>query len=108
MSRWPAGPDIPCWSSELNETAQYGCPYGTLSPELAKRAEGSDPLATPLMQVLLDWAEQKFRAMGRPDAPDLAAELGLPTRAAPSSATRSDPPSSWPTKPDASENGSRH
>ena len=64
MSRWPAGPDIPCWSSELNETAQYGCPYGTLSPELAKRAEGSDPLATPLMQVLLDWAEQEFRAMG--------------------------------------------
>ena len=66
-----------------DETAQYGCPYGTLSPELAKRAEGSDPLATPLMQVLLDWAEQKFRAMGRPDAPDLAVELGLPTRAAP-------------------------
>ena len=78
MSRWPAGPDIPCWSSELNETAQYGCPYGTLSPELAKRAEGSDPLATPLMQVLLDWAEQKFRAKGRRDAPDLAVELVSP------------------------------
>jgi hypothetical protein len=27
------------------------------------------------MQVLLDWAEQQFRAMGRRDAPDLAVEL---------------------------------
>ena len=56
-------------------TAQHGCPYGTLCSELAKHSEGSDPLAAPLMQIPLDWAEQQFRAMGRRDAPDLAVEL---------------------------------
>ncbi|MPZ63104.1 MAG: TetR family transcriptional regulator [Propionibacteriales bacterium] len=56
-------------------TPQYGCPYGTLSSELAKRADGSDPLAAGLMQIQLDWAEQQFRAMGRRDAHDLAVEL---------------------------------
>jgi TetR/AcrR family transcriptional regulator, transcriptional repressor for nem operon len=55
--------------------AQYGCPYGTLSSELTKRAKGSAPLAAPLMQTPLDWAEQQFHAMGRPDAHDLAVEL---------------------------------
>jgi AcrR family transcriptional regulator len=55
--------------------AQYGCPYGTLSSELTKRAEGSDPLAAPLMQTPLDWAEQQLHAMGRRDAHDLAVEL---------------------------------
>jgi AcrR family transcriptional regulator len=55
--------------------ARHGCPYGTLCSELAKRAEGSDPLAAPLMRIPLDWAEQQFRAMGRRDAHDLAVEL---------------------------------
>ena len=31
--------------------------------------------AAHLMQILLDWAEQQFRAMGRRDAHDLAVEL---------------------------------
>jgi TetR/AcrR family transcriptional regulator, transcriptional repressor for nem operon len=55
--------------------AKYGCPYGTLSSELCKRAGGSDRLAAPLMQIPLDWAEQQFRAMGRRDSHDLAVEL---------------------------------
>lgn len=55
--------------------AQYGCPYGTLSSEVAKRAEGSDLLAAPLIQLPLDWAERQFRAIGRSDAHDLALEL---------------------------------
>jgi AcrR family transcriptional regulator len=55
--------------------AQYGCPYGTLCSELAKRPDGSDPLAAPLMQIPLGWAEQQFRTMGRRDAHDLAIEL---------------------------------
>lgn len=55
--------------------AHYGCPYGSLCSELAKRAEGSEPLAAQLMQMLLDWAEQQFRSMGRRDAHDLAVEL---------------------------------
>ena len=62
-------------AERADSTAQFGCPYGTLSSELAKRAEGSDPLAAPLMRILLDWTEQQFRAMGRRDAADLAVEL---------------------------------
>jgi AcrR family transcriptional regulator len=62
-------------AERADETAQYGCPNGTLSSELAKRAEGSDPSAAPLMQVQLDWAEREFRALGRGDAQDLAVEL---------------------------------
>ncbi|MBO0804824.1 MAG: TetR/AcrR family transcriptional regulator [Nocardiopsaceae bacterium] len=55
--------------------ARYGCRYGTLGSELAKQAEGADPLAALLMRIPLDWAEQQFRAMGRRDAHDLAVEL---------------------------------
>jgi AcrR family transcriptional regulator len=62
-------------AERADSTAQYGCPYGTLSSELAKEVEGSDPLAASLIQMLLDWAEQQFRAVGRRDARDLAVEL---------------------------------
>jgi AcrR family transcriptional regulator len=62
-------------ATRADAIAQYGCRYGTLCSELAKRAEGSDPAAARLMQILLDWSEQQFRAMGRRDAHDLAVEL---------------------------------
>jgi AcrR family transcriptional regulator len=62
-------------AGHADSTAQYGCPHGTLSTELAKQAESSDPAAATLMQIQLDWAEQQFRAMGRRDAHDLAVEL---------------------------------
>ena len=55
--------------------AQFGCRYGTLSSDLVKQAGGPDPLAAPLIEIPLRWAEQQFRAMGRRDAHDLAAEL---------------------------------
>ena len=38
-------------AEQRDTVAQYGCPYGTLSSELAKRADGTDPLAAPLMQT---------------------------------------------------------
>ncbi|ORV08588.1 TetR/AcrR family transcriptional regulator [Mycobacterium celatum] len=60
-------------AEQANSMAQYGCPHGTLCSELAKHT--ADPLAAPLMQIPLAWAEQQFRAMGRRDAPDLAIEL---------------------------------
>jgi AcrR family transcriptional regulator len=62
-------------SEQRDVISQYGCPFGTLSSELAKHADGPDPMAAPLMQLSLDWAEQQFRAMGRRDARDLAVEL---------------------------------
>jgi AcrR family transcriptional regulator len=55
--------------------AEFGCPLGTLSSELAKHAGRADRMAAPLMQVSLDWVAQQFRAVGRRDAPDLAVEL---------------------------------
>jgi PPOX class probable F420-dependent enzyme len=77
--------------------AHDGCPYGTLSSELAEQPDGSDPLAAPLMQIPLDWAEQQFRAMGRRDARDLAVELVVAFQGtavvASSGTTRADGPS---------------
>jgi TetR/AcrR family transcriptional regulator, transcriptional repressor for nem operon len=62
-------------AEHADSTAQYGCPHGTLSTEMAKQAERSHLIAAALMQVQLDWAEQQFQAMGRRDAHDLAVEL---------------------------------
>jgi AcrR family transcriptional regulator len=55
--------------------AQHGCPHGTLCSELVKRSGGPDPLAAPLMQIPIGWAEEQFRCMGRRDAHDLAVEM---------------------------------
>jgi AcrR family transcriptional regulator len=63
------------FADRADATARFGCPYGTLSSELSKRDDGSDPLAAPLMQIQLDWVEQQLRDMGRRDARDLAVEL---------------------------------
>jgi TetR/AcrR family transcriptional regulator, transcriptional repressor for nem operon len=62
-------------AGRADSTATYGCPYGTLSSELAKNSGGASPLAAPLLQIQLDWVEQQFRDMGRRDAHDLAVEL---------------------------------
>jgi TetR/AcrR family transcriptional regulator, transcriptional repressor for nem operon len=62
-------------SEHADSTSHYGCPHGTLSTELAKQTEEAGSLATPLMQIQLDWAEQQFQAIGRRDAHDLAVEL---------------------------------
>lgn len=55
--------------------ADHGCPLGTLCAELANQPGRSPALTAPIMQTLLDWAEQQLRAMGRRDARDLALEL---------------------------------
>jgi AcrR family transcriptional regulator len=62
-------------AEHADSVAQYGCPHGSLSTEMAKHVEGADPVAGALMQIQLDWAEQQFREMGRRDAHDLAIEL---------------------------------
>ena len=74
------------FSAQSDSIARYGCPHGSLCLELDKRADGQDPhdasaanvpsvLAATLMREPLDWAERQFRAMGRPDARDLAIEV---------------------------------
>jgi AcrR family transcriptional regulator len=55
--------------------AEHGCALGTLCTELANHPGQSPSLTAPLMESLLDWAEQQFHAMGRRDARDLALQL---------------------------------
>ncbi|TCC45031.1 TetR/AcrR family transcriptional regulator [Kribbella capetownensis] len=62
-------------ADRADETALYGCPYGTLATELSKRPDGTNPLATYLMELLISWAERQFQQLVRRDARDLAIDL---------------------------------
>jgi len=95
-------------AEQANTIAQSGCPHGILSSELCKQAQGSDPLAAPLMQIPLDWAEQQFRTMGRRDAHDLAVELLASYQGSAVLTNVLGSPSSWAAKPAVSRNGSTH
>ena len=55
--------------------AQFGCPHGTLCSELEKRSSDDDHAATRLLEIPIAWAEEQFRAMGRPDSRELAVEF---------------------------------
>ena len=59
--------------SEL--VAQHGCPLGSLCSEIGKRAGPSSFAEAGLMLLLIEWAEEQFRSLGRRDAHDLALEL---------------------------------
>ncbi|MER5682149.1 TetR/AcrR family transcriptional regulator [Streptomyces sp. NPDC002205] len=63
------------WVEQRELTAQYGCPTGTMASELDKRADGLDQSVAKVIEVLLDWVEQQFRAMGRSDSRELAVAL---------------------------------
>jgi TetR/AcrR family transcriptional regulator, transcriptional repressor for nem operon len=62
-------------SAQSETAARYGCPHGTLCSELDKRDDGLGRFADRLMQIPIDWAEQRFRELGRRDARDLAVAL---------------------------------
>jgi len=56
--------------------ARYGCPSGSLSSEIDKRADASDFAVADLMLSIIDWAEGQFREMGHSgDARELAIDL---------------------------------
>jgi TetR/AcrR family transcriptional repressor of nem operon len=58
------------WADVAELVAAHGCPIGSLASDLSRR---DDELgATDLLEAILDWAEDQFRAMGRRDARDLA------------------------------------
>jgi len=63
------------WVGQRDLAARFGCPFGTLSSELDKRADGLDQTAAEVMRLLIDWSERQFQAMGRPDSRDLAVAL---------------------------------
>jgi TetR/AcrR family transcriptional regulator, transcriptional repressor for nem operon len=62
-------------TDQRETAARYGCPHGTLCSELDKRDDDMGQFAERLVQIPIDWAEQRFRALGRRDARDLAVAL---------------------------------
>jgi AcrR family transcriptional regulator len=54
---------------------EQGCPYGTLSVELARQPDAPAELAGALLGLQRDWVERQFRALGRADAAELALRL---------------------------------
>jgi TetR/AcrR family transcriptional regulator, transcriptional repressor for nem operon len=63
------------WVQMREVVARHGCPFGTLVAELDRREDGLDREATKPMGLILDWAEDQFRQMGRRDARELAVSL---------------------------------
>jgi TetR/AcrR family transcriptional regulator, transcriptional repressor for nem operon len=63
------------WSDMRETVARRGCPMGTLCAELDKDEGGRDLDAAAVMAIIIDWAEDQFRQLGRRDARDLAIAL---------------------------------
>jgi TetR/AcrR family transcriptional regulator, transcriptional repressor for nem operon len=63
------------WADMRETVARYGCPMGTLCAELDKLESGADREAAAVLGVIIDWAEEQFRELGRRDARDLALAL---------------------------------
>jgi TetR/AcrR family transcriptional regulator, transcriptional repressor for nem operon len=63
------------WAAMGESAARYGCPFGTLASELDRRDDGLDRAAAEPMAVIIDWAEARFRELGRDDARELAVTL---------------------------------
>jgi AcrR family transcriptional regulator len=63
------------WVQMRELVARYGCPFGTLATELDRRDDGLDRAAAKPISIILDWAEDQFRQIGRRDARELAIAL---------------------------------
>ena len=55
--------------------ARQECPMGSLCAELDKDEDGRDRDAAAVIAIIIDWAEDQFRQLGRRDARDLALAL---------------------------------
>jgi TetR/AcrR family transcriptional regulator, transcriptional repressor for nem operon len=63
------------FTAQSETVAQYGCPLGSLCSELDKRVKEPGLPVAELMRLPIEWAEDQFRSLGRPDARDLAFDL---------------------------------
>jgi TetR/AcrR family transcriptional regulator, transcriptional repressor for nem operon len=63
------------FTAQSEVVAQYGCPLGSLCSELDKRVGDPGLPVAELMRLPIEWAEEQFRSLGRPDARDLAFDL---------------------------------
>ncbi|MEU6776244.1 TetR/AcrR family transcriptional regulator [Streptomyces sp. NPDC046759] len=67
---------VEAWVEQRDVAARYGCPTGTLTVELDKRADGTlDAEAGAVIRQLLDWAGRQFRELGLAEPDDLALTL---------------------------------
>jgi TetR/AcrR family transcriptional repressor of nem operon len=63
------------WDSMRETVAQHGCPMGTLCGELYKSDGEAARDAAAVLAIIIDWAEDQFRQLGRRDARELALTL---------------------------------
>jgi AcrR family transcriptional regulator len=63
------------WADMRETVARHGCPMGTLCAELDKGEGGHDRDAAAVMALIIDWAEDQLRQLGKRDARDLAVAL---------------------------------
>jgi TetR/AcrR family transcriptional regulator, transcriptional repressor for nem operon len=63
------------WNAMSELVARYGCPLGGLCSELGKRPGSLEGKSEALFGLVIDWAEEQFRQLGRRDAHDLAFSL---------------------------------
>jgi TetR/AcrR family transcriptional regulator, transcriptional repressor for nem operon len=63
------------WVDQRDLVARFGCPVGSLCSELDKRDDALVDDAGRLLRVVMDWAEEQFRELGRPDARECASIL---------------------------------
>ena len=63
------------FTAQSEIVARSGCPLGSLCSELDKRVEQSSLPVAELMRLPIEWAEDQFRSLGRPDARHLAFDL---------------------------------
>jgi AcrR family transcriptional regulator len=60
------------WVEMRDLVARHGCPFGALATELDRGDDRLDGAGAKPIRLILDWAENQFREMGRRDARDLA------------------------------------
>ena len=83
-----------------HSTALYGCPFGSLVSELDKRDDAvSRQAGDMLLAPFIDWAEERFAAMGQRDPRELATTLFATYLGAACSRTPSAIQASSPDRP---------
>jgi TetR/AcrR family transcriptional regulator, transcriptional repressor for nem operon len=63
------------WTDMADLVVAFGCPIGSLASDLSRREDGLGADAAEPIALMIDWAAEQFRAMGRRDARDLATTL---------------------------------
>ena len=63
------------WIGNADMAARDGCPHGSLCSELDKRGGDLQDKGAAMLSLLIDWAEEQFRQLGRRDPREDAVSL---------------------------------